>query len=189
MGLRQAVSSNCSESRISHGSHARDYRHSQEDMFTSLRGSASSLRKFKEPGGICRRTTFSRRTTTCQGDIPPMELSASGTKGLGRGGGCGTWPALGLPRAHSIQSQITTLILHREMVQVNHLVLTAVLCMTAAIRSTHRELKRLVQRHTAVNAEHAFLCEQVYPGISSTHIVRMPGTCPEELSGWEETNL
>ena len=91
-----------------------------------------------------------------------MELSAPGAKDLGRGGGHGTWPTLGLPRAHSIQSQITTLILHHEMVQVNHLVLTAVLCITAAICSTHRELKRLVQRHTAVNAEHAFLCEQVY---------------------------
>ena len=124
-----------------------------------------------------------------KGDIPPMELSAPGAKDLGRGGGHGTWPTLGLPRAHSIHSQITTLILHHEMVQVNHLVLTAVLCITAAICSTHRELKRLVQRHTAVNAEHAFLCEQVYPCISSTHIVRMPGTCPEELSGWEETNL
>lgn len=62
------------------------------------------------------------------------------------------------------------------MVQVNHLVLTAVLWITAAICSTHRELKQLVQRHTAVNAEHAFLCEHVYPCISSTHIVRMPGT-------------
>lgn len=57
-----------------------------------------------------------------------MELSAPGAKDLGRGGGRGTWPALGLPRAHSIQSQITTLILHHEMVQVNHLALTAVFC-------------------------------------------------------------
>ena len=59
------------------------------------------------------------------------------------------------------------------MVQVNHLVLTAVLCITAAICSTHTEVKRRVQRHIAVNAEHAFLCEQVHPCISSTHIARM----------------
>lgn len=77
------------------------------------------------------------------------------------------------------------------MVQVSHPVLIAVLCITSAICSTHREVRQLVQRHIAVNAEHAFLCEQVHPCISSSHIARMllRGTCPEELSGWEETNL
>lgn len=75
-----------------------------------------------------------------------------------------------LPRAHPIPHKTA---LHRETVRVNHFVLTAALCVSAVISSTRREVKRLIQRHTAVRAEHAFLCVQVYPCVSSAHIPRV----------------
>ena len=68
-----------------------------------------------------------------------------------------------LPRAHSIHHKTAW---HREMVRVSHSVLTAALCISAVMPSIHREVKRLTQRHTAVRAEHAFLCVQVYPCVS-----------------------